>query len=200
MSTVQGGPKYTPVTIGNQIWMRTNLNVSTYQNGDDIPQVTGSGDWTYYGDNQIGAWCYYNFDSSYESTYGKLYNWYAVSDARDLAPIGWNIPSSTDYNNLSTYLGGDTIAGGAMKETGTTHWQNPNTGATNNSGFTGVPGGFIDFSGTLYNIGLYSLSWCSDIFDINEPWYSYLDYSTSAILQTHGPLPSYGMSVRCILI
>jgi uncharacterized protein (TIGR02145 family) len=198
MSTVQGGPKYIPVTIGTQTWMRINLDVSTYQNGDPIPQVTGSGDWTYYGDNQIGAWCYYDFNSNYNSLYGKLYNWWAVSDPRSLAPVGWNVATSTDYQNLSTYLGGIEVAGGAMKDVN--NWSGPNTGATNSSGFTARAGGLIDSSGVSYEKEYNALFWCSDEGIANEPYYITLNYLETTINIGSGNFPSYGFSVRCILI
>lgn len=181
--------------------MQTNLDVITYTNGDLIGQVTSSTDWTNADINQVGAWCYYGFNSSSGSIYGKLYNWYAVSDTRGLAPLGWNIALSTDYNNLSTYLGGDTISGGAMKETGTSHWLNPNTGATNSSGFTALPGGFIDTDGASYNLGASAIFWCSDAFSITEPYYSALEYSVASLSTTYDTTPpSFGFSVRCIKI
>src|ERR1035437_4904310 len=127
------------VTICTQSWMLKNLDVSTYRNGDLIPEVTDGSAWSAL---TAGAWCWYNNDSATNaSTYGKLYNWYAVNDPRGLAPTGWHVPSDAEWTTLSTCLGGNAVAGGAMKETGTTHWTSPNTGATNSSGFTGLPGG-----------------------------------------------------------
>ena len=129
----------TPTSCG-QTWMLKNLDVDRYRNGDPIPKVTDPSIWT---SLTTGAYCYYNNDSAtYAATYGKLYNWYAVHDPRGLAPEGWHIPSDAEWATLETCLGGSSVAGGKMKETGTTHWTAPNTDATNSSGFAGLPGGF----------------------------------------------------------
>ena len=131
------------VTICNQVWATRNLDVTTYRNGDPIPQVTDIGQW---GTLTTGAWCYYNNDPANGATYGKLYNWYAVNDPRGLAPAGWHVPSDSEWTTLTDCLGGVSIAGGEMKatgamETGTGLWFAPNVGANNSSGFTGLPGG-----------------------------------------------------------
>ena len=120
------------VTIGSQIWTGCNLNVSTYRNGDPIPEVTDQSTWN---SLTTGAWCYYNNDTVNGPVYGKLYNWYAVNDPRGLAPIGYHIPTNVEYNTLISYLGGVLVAGGPLKEAGTSHWDSPNTGATNTTGF-----------------------------------------------------------------
>lgn len=122
------------VVIGTQTWMVNNLDVAYYRNGDLIPEVYGEVP-------NYGAWCYYDNDPANGEIYGKLYNWYAVNDSRGLAPNGWHVPSGVEFTNLVTYVGGSSVAGGALKEAGTTHWANPNTGATNSSGWTGLPGG-----------------------------------------------------------
>src|SRR5690606_33259564 len=115
---------------------------------DVIPQVT---DPTIWGNLTTGAWCYYNNDPANEIIYGKLYNWYAVNDPRGLAPVGWHIPSDSEWTILTDYLGGFEVAGGKMKETGTTHWANPNIGADNSSGFTGLPGGYRAYNSAEFN-------------------------------------------------
>ena len=124
------------VQIGNQIWMTKNLNVSHYRNGDIIPEVTDPTQWR---DITTGAWCYYNNDTANGTVYGKLYNSYAVTDSRGLAPMGWHIPSQPELELLITYLGGSVVAGGKLKSK--TGWQSPNSGATNSTGFTGLPAG-----------------------------------------------------------
>jgi uncharacterized protein (TIGR02145 family) len=122
----------------NQVWMQKNLNVSRYRNGDIIPQVTNENQW----DNlTTGAWRYYSNSTSNGIIYGKLYNWYAINDPRGIAPLGWHVPTVAEFNTFINCLGGSSVAGGAMKETGTSHWLSPNDGATNSSGFTGLPGG-----------------------------------------------------------
>src|ERR1035437_1728963 len=141
-----------------QVWMLKNLDVSTYRNGDWIPEVTDPGAWSAL---TTGAWCWYNNDPTMGVIYGKLYNWYAVNDPRGLAPTGWHVPSDAEWWTLSTCLGGAAVAGGAMKETGTTHWTSPNTGATNSSGFTGLPEGLRTDGGPFYDVGSYGGWWSS---------------------------------------
>jgi uncharacterized protein (TIGR02145 family) len=138
----------TEITIGTQTWSGCNLNVDTYQNGDIIPEVQDPVIWA---SLTTGAWCHYNNDPANEAIYGKLYNWYAVNDPRGLAPQGWHIPSDNEFTTLANYLGGATYAGGKMKEEGLCHWNSPNTRATNESGFTGLPGG-----ARIYNTGGFS--------------------------------------------
>src|SRR5205085_6409714 len=134
------------------------LSVSTYLNGDTIPSIT---DPTIWASLTTGAYCYYNNDSTtYAATYGKLYNWYAVNDPRGLAPLGWHIPSDAEWTTLENCLGGSSVAGGAMKETGITYWLSPNTSATNSSGFTGLPGGYRNPSdGSFYLISSNGIWW-----------------------------------------
>ena len=155
------GNTYPTVNIGTQTWTQKNLNVSRYRNGDVIPQVITSAQWS---SISTGAWCWYNNDSArYASTYGKLYNWYAVNDSRGIAPLGWHVPTDQDFLVLTySILGGPSAAGGKMKEAGTTHWNSPNLGATNSSGFTGLPGGDRNYFGTFDgNIGAIGAWWSS---------------------------------------
>lgn len=127
------------IRIGIQVWQAKNLDVAFYRNGDPIPQVKDAAAWSAL---TTGAWCWYNNDSTNGTKYGKLYNWYAVNDARGLAPQGWHIPSNAEWAALSTTLGGDPVAGGPMKDAGTVNWTTPNTGGNNSSGFAGLPGGY----------------------------------------------------------
>jgi uncharacterized protein (TIGR02145 family) len=129
------GNTYKGISIGTQIWTQSNLNVSRYRNGDIIPQVTNYTQWE---NLTTGAWCYYANNTANGVVYGKLYNWYAVSDPRGLAPQGWHVPSDAEWRTLTTYLGEDS-AGGKMKSI--TLWGSFNTGATSSSGFSGFPGG-----------------------------------------------------------
>ena len=126
------------VTIGTQVWTGCNLDVTTYRNGDPIPEVTDQGAWN---SLTTGAWCYYENTSSNGTTYGKLYNWHAVNDPRGLAPNGYHIPSDEEWTTLVNYLGGDNVAGGHLKEPGFCHWEIPNADADNSSDFTGLPSG-----------------------------------------------------------
>jgi uncharacterized protein (TIGR02145 family) len=138
MGIIIGTPQPPTIQIGTQTWTQQNLNVTTYRNGDVIPQVTDPTQWT---NLTTGAWCWYNNNSANGDIYGKLYNWYAVNDERGLAPAGYHIPTDTELTTLVNFLGGSSVAGGAMREAGTSHWQSPNTGATNSSGFTALPAG-----------------------------------------------------------
>jgi len=152
------GNIYQTVSNCNQTWTKSNLNVSRYRNGDVIPQVTDAAQWA---NLTTGAWCYYQNSTSNGTTYGKLYNWAAVKDPRGLAPVGYHIPSIAEWTTLTNCLGGNAIAGGKMKETGISHWNSPNTDATNSSGFTGLPGGIRYPNGTfdlIQNVGYWYAS------------------------------------------
>jgi uncharacterized protein (TIGR02145 family) len=180
------------VTICSQVWMTTNLDVTNYRNGDPIPQVTDPTQWV---GLTTGAWCYYNNDPANVTIYGKLYNWYAVNDSRGLAPQGWHIPSDAEWTTLSTCLGGE--AGGAMKEVGTTHWSTPNYGASNSSGFTGLPGGYRGYVGTFYHIGGYGYWWGSTEYGTNYAWYRLLGDDNGDLGRNFTTKPN-GFSVRCL--
>ncbi len=186
---------YPIVGICCQSWVTKNLDVASYRNGDPIPKVTDNAAWAAL---TTGAWCYYNNDSTtYAVTYGKLYNWYAVNDPRGLAPMGWHIPTDFEWTNLSNCLGGDAAAGGAMKETGTTHWTSPNTGATNISGFTGLPGGSRNLGGSFGLVGNYGYWWSSTETDTPSAWTRLLAYTNGGITRGTASKP-YGYSVRCL--
>jgi uncharacterized protein (TIGR02145 family) len=194
------------VTIGSQIWQNTNLDVITYRDGTPIPEVTDPTQWK---NLTTGAWCYYNNDPANGAIYGKLYNWFAVAGIHDtdpitpnkiLAPMGWHIPSYNEWTTLGTFLGGLSIAGGKMKSTGTSLWQSPNTGATNESGFNGFPGG--SRSGNFSTGGLFSLIgscgfWWSSTLNSNQAWYTGL-YNDFAHTGLNDILQPFGLSVRCI--
>lgn len=192
MSTVNGGPRGI-IEIGTQVWTKFNLRVDRYSNGDAIPQVTDQSAWAAL---TTGAWCWYNNDPAYESIYGKLYNWYAVNDARGLAPNGFSIPSSSDWDILKGYLGGTSVAGGAMKETGTSRWNSPNTGATNSSGFTALGGGTrssIQFE-EVNSTGYY---WDSTAYDSTNAYQEQINKGATACTRYSNP-KKLGCSVRLI--
>ncbi len=183
------------VTICNQVWMLKNLDVTKYRNGDDIPQVTNIAAWA---GLTTGAWCYYANNAANGTTYGKLYNWYAVNDARGLAPAGWHVPSDAEWTTLSDCLGGELDAGGKMKETGTTHWISPNAGASNSSGFTALPGGYLDSGLQFYNnIGIGGYWWSSTEANIGVAWLRFLVIDNWSIHRP-GTDKIYGFSVRCV--
>jgi hypothetical protein len=181
------------VTIGTQVWQSKNLDVVTYRNGDIIPQVTDRSAW---GQLTTGAWCWYANNSANGTTYGRLYNWYAVNDPRGLAPAGYHIPTEAEWTTLTNFLGGASVAGGKMKST--TNWQNPNIGATNSSGFMGLPGGYRATPNEDFNqLGVVGKFWSSTGFDPSIA--SSLNLVNNSgeiywILDSKG----LGASVRCI--
>lgn len=181
--------------IGNYEWMKFNLNVSVFRNGDTIPEAKTADEWVAAGNNQTPAWCYYNNDSVTGTVYGKLYNWYAVNDARGLAPDGWNIPTNNDWSTLVTNVGGSTYAGRNLKEAGTAHWS-ANYG-TNSSGFTALPGGWRITDGTFVTLTTQGNWWSSTVY--GSDWAYYL-YMTSTLLKTTQTykVRNFGMSVRCL--
>jgi uncharacterized protein (TIGR02145 family) len=152
------GNVYQTVTIGSQVWMMENLKVTHYRNGNEIPNVTSSGTWD---GLSTGAYCNYNNEESHVAVYGRLYNWFATVDSRNIAPTGWHVPDSADWQTLIDYLGGEDVAGGKIKEFGTEHWYSPNDGATNECGFTALPGGFRSWYGSFGYMRDYGPMWSS---------------------------------------
>lgn len=182
------------VTIGTQVWMQRNLNVSLYRNGDKIPQVKDPAAWSQL---TTGAWCWHANDSASGAVYGKIYNWYAVHDPRGLAPKGFHIPSDAEWTILTDYLGGDAVAGGKMKETGTTHWLAPNAEATNSSGFTGLAAGNRYNTGPFLYIGMYCWGWTSTSNGPDNAWYRRLNYNDGSVYRGAANKKD-GFPVRCI--
>jgi len=199
------GNSYAVVKIGDQWWMAQNIQVTHYRNGDPIRYVPDSTEW---GGLLEGAYCAYNNDKEYVSTYGYLYNWYAVIDPRGFAPEGWHVPSDADWKRLERNLGMSrsqadsiewrgTAEGGKLKATGTWYWENYNTGATNESGFSALPGGLRDFYGQYYSLGSLTYYWTSTQSRDYGAWYRHL-YRGNANIQRSRYPEYYGLSVRCI--
>jgi uncharacterized protein (TIGR02145 family) len=202
------GNVYKTVRIGNQIWMAENLKVTHYRNGDPITDGSILGD---YSSELAPKYRFvYNDDDLYADIYGLLYTWYVVADSRGIAPDGWHIPSDREYRELELYLGmneadtgavcsleGNNIAG-KLKETGFAHWYAPNSGATNESGFTALPAGYRRrFDKEFDYIGSFACFWTSTAYDELNAWYRHLYYDKSGICRTRN-LKNYGFSVRCI--
>lgn len=192
------------VTVCNQTWMLKNLDVSTYRNGDPIPEVKDPTAWA---NLTTGAWCYYNNDPANGAVYGKLYNWYAVNDPRGLAPVGWHVPSYSEMNKLVICLdpSADTTgrqelsytAGGTIKETGNSHWLSPNVGATNSSGITALPGGMRRFS-SFMRLGTFGIWWTTiEGYPNYTSYYFYLWNNNSEFAISY-TTQGEGFSVRCI--
>ena len=202
------GNVYNTVLIGDQCWMQENLKVTHYPNGDEIPNVTEDDAWGALADNNTDdAYCYY--DNNINSDYGALYT-YAAAIADDwqrdnasdqgICPDGWHLPTDAEWNVLSDFLGGDDLAGGKMKETGTSHWSSPNTGATNECGFTALPGGLRQSYYGWFGYAEDSGYWRSaSEFDGTNSWNLSLSSSYAYVVCCCCPFTkSHGFSVRCV--
>ena len=191
------GNVYQTVTIGPQEWMAENLKVTHYRNGDAIPNVTDSATWL---GLSTGAYCNYNNDAASVAVYGRLYNWFAADDSRSIAPEGWHVPSKDEWwllTNSLYYLGSEGAVGGKMKETGTTHWISPNSGATNESGFTGLPGGRrSSYYGIFGHLGDRAFFW-STADASGQSWNLNLYYNSDGYHIWSDDRES-GFSVRCV--
>lgn len=204
--TDQDGNLYQTVLIGNQWWMAENLKAIHYRNGDAIPNVSDSTEWV---NLTTGAYSAYDNNESNAETYGYLYNWYAVDDTRNIAPEGWHIPTETEWQTLIDYLGGVSVAGGKMKEAGTIHWASPNDGATNESGFTALPGGrfpteIYEFLQIYFSASFWSsteiiedvwTAWGYTLFHTTHP---YLPELTGGAISPWDDPKYFGFSIRCI--
>jgi uncharacterized protein (TIGR02145 family) len=187
------GNVYNIITIGSQKWMKENLRTSKYRDGSAIPNITDNAAWI---GLSSGAWCYYENDVTNNATYGKLYNFYAVADSRNLAPSGWHVARESDWNSLITFVGGATVAGGKLKEAGTSHWSSPNTGATNNYNFTAVPGGNRFTNGAFYQLGSEGFYWTSTVSG-SDAKNMFLTFVSAEIFSYTNP-KKVGYSVRCV--
>jgi uncharacterized protein (TIGR02145 family) len=188
------GNVYHCITIGTQVWMVENLKVTKYRNGDPIPIVSDKTQW---GKLQKGACCIYENKVSNNAIYGKLYNWYAVNDSRNIAPKGWHVPTDAEWMTLINYLGGETVAGGKMKETGTALWLKPNAGATNSSGFKALPGGTRGFTGIFNTMRYYCVFWSSTQVDEYQSYSHTLNYIVQTSLKNSSG-KQFGFSIRCV--
>ena len=188
------GNVYVKITIGAQSWLNKNLKVTKYNDGSPISNITDNSEW---GSLSDGAYCWYDNDATFnKDTYGALYNWSAVN-TRKLCPEGWHVPTVAEWDALINYLKGEGVAGGKLKETGIEHWFSPNTGATNESGFTALPSGIRNNSGDFANIGSSSTWWSSSEYDQNYSYVYNISYNNSIVVR-HLDLKNTGFSVRCI--
>jgi uncharacterized protein (TIGR02145 family) len=200
------GNIYQTVQIGNQWWMVENLRVTHYRNGDPIPNIIDNYEWI---NLTSGACCAYENNDSNSENYGLLYNLYAVSDGRGICPDGWHIPSDQDWMDLEMFLGMSqeeanntwyrgTTEGGKLKEIGTIHWNSPNSGATNESGFSALPSGFRHNShGAFQSLGQNGFWWTSSIYNENNNWGRALHCNESRIFRLNYS-NTFGFSVRCV--
>ena len=182
------------VKIGKQIWMTKNLDVSTFRNGEAIPEAKNAKQWQKAGKNKIAAFCYYNYDSKNGEKYGKLYNWFAVNDPRGLAPKGYHVPSDAEWTLLTDFLGGEDLAGQKMKSI--TGWLHSDS-ESNSSGFNGLPGGYCNNKGNIYNITDCGYFWSSSEGIANSAWSRNLNNSSTIVFMNFS-FKDYGLSVRCL--
>jgi uncharacterized protein (TIGR02145 family) len=185
------GNAYTSVVIGTQEWLAQNLKTTKYCNGDNILTGLESSAWS---TTLSGAWCYYNDDPSMDAVLGKLYNFYAATDSRNVCPCGWHVPSATEWNTLTNFLGGLASAGGQLKSLD--NWDSPNTGATNTSGFSAQGGGYRFSNGTYGQQNIYGYFWSSNTFGSNAK-YRRMYYNSAAVQDVDYPKRG-GFSVRCL--
>jgi uncharacterized protein (TIGR02145 family) len=199
------GNVYQVVIIGNQWWMKENLKVTHYRNGDAIPNVTDNREWLF---QATGAYCNYENNVNHVDTYGRLYNWHAVNDSLGIAPEGWHVPTNEDWKELLMFLGmGElgvgamgwrgTDEGGKLKEGGTMHWHRPNEGATNQSGFTALPGGHRTMTGIFDSLRYNVSFWSSTESVINQALSRALTYTSSKINHRSKDKRS-GFLIRCV--
>jgi uncharacterized protein (TIGR02145 family) len=200
------GNTYKTIVIGTQTWMAENLKTTKYRNGDPIPTNLSNTAW--YAATS-GAYAIFNDDAANNTTYGKLYNWYAVTDSRNLCPVGWHVPTDTEWKTLEIFLGMSTAdadltgfrgsaqnVGGKLKSTSIL-WTAPNAGVTNESGFSGLPGGYRDYVGNYYNVGYLGVWWSSTEYSTANAWYRDLSYSNGFSARGSNSKQD-GFSVRCL--
>jgi uncharacterized protein (TIGR02145 family) len=196
------GNIYQTVEIGDQIWMAENLKVTHYRNNDSIQYVQSESlEPDVWESLTTGAYGYYDDDQSHQDTYGNLYNWYAVADSRNIAPDGWHVPTDDEWQSLVDNLGGFRDAGGKLKEIGTSNWNSPNTGATDESGFTALPGGYrYSDDGNYYTLGNYGYFWsASEHYGTSNPTslLRTLYYDATGVRRNYLDR-GYGFAIRCV--
>jgi uncharacterized protein (TIGR02145 family) len=188
------GNVYHTVTIGKQIWMDENLKTTRYSNGEPVAKITDATAW---GNLTTAAFCIYDNVENNSATYGRIYNWFAVTDSRKLCPTGWHVPSNDEWAILTTYLGGESVAGGKLKETGTAHWKSPNAGATNETGFTALPGGHRSNNGNYNDFGDDGYWWSSTDDGKDNAWNRDIDFKSADMFRDDAG-KNRGFSVRCL--
>ena len=190
------GNYYNTVKIGSQVWISENLKTTRYNNGTDIPLVSNNATWS---SLTTPGYCWYNNDGgTYKNTYGALYNWYTVNTG-NLCPSGWHVPTDAEWTGLTDFLGSN--AGGKLKESGFDHWTSPNEGATNNSGFTALPGGYRNNLGVFDLVGTQAYWWSKTEYDNPDfssySWFRYLMNTDGDPHRMFAP-DHTGTSVRCL--
>ncbi len=193
-SAINNKDAYKSIRIETQEWMNLNLDVSVFRNGDPIPEARSDEEWQKAGEEGKPAWCYYENKTENGSKSGRLYNWFAVNDKRGLAPAGWHVSSDAEWRNTTDFLGGEDAAGTKMKSG--TGWDKDGNG-TNESSFTGLPGGCRDLNGKFSGKGSIGFWWSSVEYDKTLAWYRCIDISPYYVYRTNY-YKQNGLSVRCI--
>lgn len=188
------GNVYHTVKIGTQTWMVENLKTTKYNDGTSIPKVIDNTEWS---ELNTDAYCWYDNDSADNiDIYGALYNWEAAHSDK-LAPGGWHVATDEDWTTLTTFLGGESLAGGKLKEKGTRNWLSPNTGATNEVGFAALPAGYRATDGTFTDVGLSGDWWTSTEVNGSNAWFRGVGNNLGSIARV-GLSKTLGLSVRCV--
>ena len=187
------GNNYKTVKIGNQIWMAENLRATKFNDGKPIPEVKEKSEWNIL---STPGYCWYNNDTSYKKIYGALYNGYTVNTKR-LCPTGWHVSSDAEWTTLVELIGGKDAAGKKLKEPGTIHWSEPNSGATNESGFTALPGGTRYANGIFFSQKDIGYWWTFTGTTVLNGWYRSMYYSNSVVDKNFHDSTD-GFSVRCV--
>jgi uncharacterized protein (TIGR02145 family) len=187
------GNVYHTIKIGTQVWMVENLKTTKYNDGTSIPLVKDSATWS---NLETPGYCWLKNDSqTYKNPYGALYNRHAVNTGM-LCPEGWHVPTVEEWTTLAMYLGGESLAGGKLKEIGTEHWVEPNTGATNETGFAAVPAGQRNDEGSMGDVGYHTGFWSSTKASQHTNNIRELYYGETSLVSSWGE--NVGLSVRCI--
>lgn len=186
---------YKTIAIGSQVWFAENLKTTKFNDGTAINNVTENSQWLALG---TPAYCWYDNSILNKELTGAKYNWWVASSGK-VCPIGWHVPSDAEFTVLTDYLGGLSVAGGKLKEAGTTHWLSPNTDASNSSGFTSLPGGQrTEVDGSFTGKGNYDIWWSSTEYNIYKAWYRSNSSNNSEVFQSSGSLKTRGFSIRCL--
>lgn len=189
------GNTYNTISIGNQVWLTENLKTTKFNNQDPIPLVTDNALWS---TQTEAAYCYYQQDTQIADEYGFLYNWHVVNDIRNVCPSGYHVPTISEWETLINFLGGSSVAGGKLKEIGLVHWLDPNTGATNSSGFTLLPSGWRAHNNGAYeNLTYMAYQWSSTSVDALNASVMLVGFDSESCL-TSDSHKLTGLPIRCV--
>jgi uncharacterized protein (TIGR02145 family) len=194
------GNVYTIVEIGSQKWLGQNLKTTRYNDGTPIPLQPTAGIWDTLSTH---AYCWYDNNIAFKDPYGALYNWHVTNadgnGGKNPCPVGWHVPHDDEWTALTDYLGGQAVAGNKLKEAGTTHWDPPNSGATNETGFTALPGGKRGTGSAFVVMGSEGSWWTSYAHPTyGSAYYRSMGFASAGVYRSHLG-KTFGMSIRCIM-